>query len=131
MYTEQWQFLPFFNATRSVAQGSPISSFLFLLCSQVLHNLITENENIQGITLYDLKVLISQFADDTTLYLGFDANSINEVIKTLDIVYYNIGLTVNYDKTNIYRIGSLAGSSAQLYTQKVFVWTNEPVSTRS
>ena len=35
------------------------------------------------------------------------------------------GLTVNYDKTLIYRIGSLAHSDAKLYTSKEFTWTND------
>ena len=42
---------------------------------------------------------------------------------------YNLGLKVNYEKTVLYRIGSLANSKAQLYTQKVFVWDDPPIET--
>lgn len=117
----------FFQSSRSIQQGSPISSFLFLLCSQVLNELIKQNTKIKGIHLDDLNFLLSQFADDTTLFLSYDKETLEQVINTLDIMHYNTGLTVNYDKTNIYRVGSLAGTSAKIYTTKVFNWTNEPI----
>lgn len=72
-------------------------------------------------------MLMSQFADDTTLYLSFDRITLNAVIDNLDIISQNTGLMVNYDKTNIYRIGSLANSDAQLYTTRLFHWTNIPI----
>ena len=37
------------------------------------------------------------------------------------------GLKANYEKTCIYRIGSLRHSNARLYTIEQFTWTNEPV----
>ena len=49
------------------------------------------------------------------------------MIDTLEIVENNMGLKVNYDKTCLYRIGSLAGLQANLYTKKEFVWSNESV----
>lgn len=55
---------------RSVYQGSPIASFLFLGCAQLLHSLIVNNSNIHGITINDIEHLISQFADDTNLFFA-------------------------------------------------------------
>lgn len=43
-------------------------------------------------------------------------------------MYINTGLLVNYDKTNVYRVGSLADTDAKIYTTKEFNWTNEPIS---
>lgn len=119
----------FFRATRAIQQGSPISSFLFLICGQVLHDLITNNTGIKGILMRDLQFLLSQFADDTTLFLSYDKETLEQVIFTLDLMHKNTGLTVNYDKTSIYRVGSLAGSSTKIYTTWVFNWTNEPINT--
>ena len=42
------------------------------------------------------------------------------------LIEIHTGLTINYDKTVIYRLGSLANSNAKLYTSKSFQWTNEP-----
>ena len=74
----------------------------------------------------DIENLLSQFADDTALYLTYDALCLENVIQTLSHIETNTGLTVSYDKTLIYRIGSLANSDAKLYTSKNFHWTNEP-----
>ena len=39
------------------------------------------------------------------------------------------GLTMSYDKTLIYRIGSLANTDAKLYTTRKIKWTNNPINT--
>ena len=71
--------------------------------------------------------LISQFADDTNLFLSFDTSTLNAVVETLDIIHTDIGLKVNYDKTKLCRIGSLANTDAKLYTTRNFTWTKEPI----
>ena len=40
----------------------------------------------------------------------------------------HLGLKVNYQKTCIYRIGSLRNSQAVLYTQKQFQWDDPPIT---
>lgn len=117
---------PFFEINRSVFQGSPLSSFLFLLCSQIFTRLIKNNGNIVGIDVNTVKFLLGQFADDTDLYLKFEADTLNNVVQVLDTVYHNLGFKVNYDKTTIYRMGSLHNSDAKLYSIKPFCWTNQP-----
>lgn len=117
------------QVSRSVLQGSPIAAFLFLIVGQILHDQIVNNKDIKGVSIHEIELLISQFADDTTLFLTYESLVVQAVIQTFDNVYANTGLIVNYDKTNIYRIGSLAGSMAKLYTAKEFNWTNEPIKT--
>lgn len=75
----------------------------------------------------DTTQLLSQFADDTDLFLLYDQDSLNATMETLDRIHFCLGLKINYDKTSVYRIGSLKNSQAQLYTQKQLLWTNEPV----
>lgn len=58
----------------------------------------------------------------------FDVTSLNAVSDTLTCIEENTGLLVNYDKTSIYRIGSIADSHAMLCTTKNFKWTNEPTT---
>lgn len=116
----------FFDITRSVHQGSPISTFLFLCCSQYLTSLIKNNADIKGVLMHGVNHVISQFADDTDLFLRFEIDTLLQVCRTLDIVYKNIGFKVNYDKTTIYRMGSVKNSNAMLYTGKPFKWTNSP-----
>lgn len=117
----------YFSASRSVLQGSNAAATLFVICGQVLHDMLANNENIKGINMNDINMLLSQFADDTTLYLSYDEITLLEVVRTLDILYKHTGLIVNYDKTNVYRVGSLAGSQAKIYTTCQLNWTNEPI----
>ena len=119
--------LEWFSPTRSVHQGCNLAPFLFLVCSQVIADKINENKNISGIQVYDMVALLSQFADDTTLFLSFDKIMLKAVIDTLHVIENNTGLKVNSDKTCLYRIGSLANSDASIYTTANFAWTNEPV----
>ena len=99
----------------------------YLLCGEVLAHQLKQNENIKGIKIHDVIALISQFADDTTLFLSYDLITLNEVVKTLTVVEQNTGLKINYDKTSFYRIGSLRESNAMLYTSKCFNWCNDVI----
>lgn len=78
--------------------------------------------------MFGFKQLISQFADDTDLFLKFDYDVLQETIEVLYQVECSLGLKVNYDKTTVYRIGSIANSNAFLYTRKTLTWTNDPIN---
>ena len=57
----------FFPLHRGCRQGDPISSFLFLLCAEILAIRIKGNKNVRGITINDIEHIMSQYADDTLL----------------------------------------------------------------
>ena len=117
-----------FSVSRGCRQGYNLSPLLYLLCGELLAQKIRENSHMKEVEIYDIISVISQFADDTNLFLSFKKATLGAVIDTLDIIQINTGLKVNYDKTKLYRIGSLANSIyAKLYTDKKFTWINEPV----
>ena len=116
-----------FSPTRGLRQGCPASPYLFLILAEVLAHKIRKNREIKGIKVGGLEKKISQFADDTVLYSLFESNSLNGIIDTFSEFEQNSGLKVNYDKTIIYRIGSLKNSNARLYTVREFKWTCEDI----
>ena len=122
-YISEW-----FSPSCRTKQGCGLSPFIFLCCSEVVAQKMNNNLQIKGIEMYeDLIALLSQFTDDTTLFLSYNLASLNAVIDTLEVVENNMGLKVNYNKTCLDRTGSLAGSQAKLYTRKKFVWSNKTV----
>ena len=116
-----------FSPSRGLRQGCPASPYLFLLIGEILAISVRRNGNIKGIKIGGIEKKLSQFADDTTLFTLYDSASLSSIIDTFDHFEIITGLKVNYEKTNIYRIGSLRNSVAKLYTQKDFNWTNNDI----
>ena len=63
------------------------------------------------------------------LYLPFEKTVLTRVIEILDDTEINLGLKISYDKTILYRIGSLANSDAKIFTQRNIKWSNEAINT--
>ena len=68
--------------------------------------------------------IISQFADDTALFLIYNEKCINEALHTLVRIEASTGLKVSYEKTCIYCIGSLKDTNAKCYTIKPIKWSD-------
>ncbi len=56
-----------FDIKRGIRQGCPISPYLFLLAAQLLAEQVKQS-NLTGISIAGREVIISQLADDTTLF---------------------------------------------------------------
>ena len=122
-YISNW-----FKPTRGLHQGAPESTVAFILIFENLGENICNNPNIKGIVIDGYEYKSGQFADDTNLFSLYDRLSLQAVVDTLQIFETNTGLKLNYDKSNVYRIGSLKNSDAKLYTTKTLNWTNESIS---
>lgn len=107
-----------FTCPSGLLQGNPVTPYLFLLCGEVMAHSVRQNKNIKGIRMNDIINVISQVADDTALFLLFDKASSEAAVKTMVCIECNTRLQINYDKTCIYRIWSLAESNVRIYTQK-------------
>ena len=72
--------------------------------------------------------LLNQYADDMDVFSIYNQQSLDAIFDTINNFYYHTGFTVNYDKTKIYRMGSLRSSDAKLFTQNSVAWTSDPIN---
>ena len=119
---------PWFSPTRGVHQGCALSGPLFLIVAETLAHLLKNNSKIKGITVGNEHEVVSQYADDTNVFSMYDEDSLREIVKEFDVFYRNTGLKVNYDKSTIYRLGSIRGSNCKLSIETPFNWSNDNVS---
>ena len=118
-------FSNYFPVERSVKQGGCCSAYYFLIIAEVLAiELRKQSANIQGFQVKEIEKFFGQFADDLDVYVHGEAQSINRIFEVIDNFCHQSGFKVNYDKTSVYRIGSLKNSNAKLNTQKRLTWLN-------
>ena len=116
-------YTEWFNIHRGCRQGDPSSSYIFLICAEILSLLIRSNNKIKGIELNeDLTVLLSQFADDTSVFLDGSERSFKETIETLQFFASFSGLNINLDKTQVIWIGSSKNSEIRYLPNLKLKW---------
>ena len=81
----------FFQITRGIRQGCPISALLFILVVEVMAINIRKNNNIKSIQIHQNTIKISQLADDTTIIVQ-DIKSVEAVLDFLSIFSKYSGL---------------------------------------
>ena len=113
---------------KGVHQGGCCLSVYFLVIAEILALSLRDNQDIEGITFRDIRNLLNQFADDMDIFSICTKKSLEAIQKELDCFRLQSGFTVSYDKTTMYRIGSLRHSNAQMYDLDQFKWSNEDIT---
>ena len=113
---------------KGVHQGGCCSSVYFLVIAEILALALRSNENIDGITIHDIRNLLNQFADDMDIFSLCNESSLRTIFEELDKFKLQSGFTVSQEKTTLYRIGSLRHSSAQMYELSRYAWTNKDIN---
>ena len=116
------------NIDRGARQGGPNSSFLFLVCAEVLAIMLRSNLNIEGIPVQEIVHLLAQYADDMSTFIPAKEACIKALFATLTEFNKISRFVVNYEKTTVYRMGSIHDSNAKYYIEKELFWTNDPVN---
>ena len=116
-----------FAVSKGIHQGGCCSSLYFLIVAEILALEIRANPDIQGVTINKIKHILNQFADDLDLFSENKKGSLVAIFDTLEKFRTNSGFTVSYDKTCVYRIGSLRHSNAIMYDLSQVAWTTDDI----
>ena len=117
----------FFQLSRGVRQGCPLSPYLFILCVEILGNAIRNCDQIKGICALDSERKISQYADDTTLILDGSEESMQKSFSLLYSFAYISGLRINYEKTEALWIGAMRFQRGKIAAYQNISWPSHKV----
>ena len=82
---------------------------------------------IKGIDINDKTFLLSQYADDTQIFLNGSETSLLATLGILKKFYLTSGLKINEDKTKALWIGSMSGSDLRLCHNYNLDWEQGPI----
>ena len=89
-----------------VRQGDPVSGYLFNLAMNILANQIKQSHMLTGVNLSENhEVRITQYADDTVLFLNDTQSSLRGALSELSTFSTFSGLNLNIEKTSCLPIG--------------------------
>ena len=118
-----------FSIRRGVRQGCPLSSLLFIICIEFLANYLNKESSIKGININGIEIKQTLFADDATFLNNGEQNSFKKLIDVITNFEYVSGLKLNFSKSTILRIGTLANTNISYCKEKHFKWTSESANT--
>ena len=116
------------NIHKGVHQGGCCSSVYFLVIAEILALSLRRNEDIDGLTIREIRNLLNQFADDMDIFTFCNKKSLDAIFLELENFRKQSGFTLSYEKTTLYRIGSLRHSSAEMYNISQVQWTNQDIN---
>ena len=99
---------PYFKLKKGAREGDSILAYLFILASEVFFELIKNNTNIRGITIFNHAFLYTTFAEDSIFFLN-ELLSVKNLIDTFKVFSLFLGLKANSSKCEIAGLGSLKG----------------------
>ena len=107
-----------FSPTRGLFQGNPLGSFGFNTLVELLAIKLRQNKEIKGIKIGNIVHLLSQFVDDLSLFMKFNQKSWEAAMTEFSKFEEISGMKINYDKTVVYRLGSIQGSNVKILLSK-------------
>ena len=93
------------------------STFLFILCAEILGIMIRKNMNTSEIIINNKEHKLSQYAGDTLFLLDGTSKSLNATLIVLYEYSQFSGLKVNFEKTHAVWIGVNKYSTASIKTR--------------
>ena len=117
----------YFPLQRGCRQGDPISPYIFILCVEVLGKMIRSDKVVNGIRINGKEIKLSQYADDTQVFLDGSEESMKQLMYILQTFYKMSGLKVNEEKTRALWFGSMSMSKKKICLEHDLDWEQKPL----
>lgn len=88
--------------------------------------MIRKDNLIKGIIIDNKEFKLSQYADDTQIFLDGSEISVRKTLDKLQLFYSMSGLKINVEKTKAIWIGSMNKSDHKLCLEYNLDWNQEP-----
>ena len=113
----------FFPVSCGVRQGDPFSPYIFILSIELLSAAIKYDPDVKGILLDNSEYVITQYADDSTLTLDNNPESLNKALFLIKIFGECSGLKANFEKKTMDR--GKTGCGEEIRTVEPIIWNHE------
>ena len=118
----------YFKLGEGPRQGDPVSSYLFVLCLEILFTIVKNNKDIKSLRIIGKIFLYTAYADDTTFFLK-DLGSIKELLNTISLFSSFSGLKPNLSKCKVAGIGLFKGEKVAVCGIKCIDLTKDVIKT--
>lgn len=108
-------------------QGCVLSCYLFIIVTQIISLRINQNDQIKGIKMGSMVKKSDQYVDDLWNVIQFELSSYQELLFEYSEFEDFTGLSINYNKTEVMRIGSLYKTNAKFYSDLPLKWSDGPI----
>ena len=111
-----------FQLSRGVRQGCPLSPYLYILAAEMLSNKVRQSPDVKGISIFGQEIKLGHFADDTNFFCS-DVTSVENALNIVNEFSRFSGLNLNLKKTKATWLGKRASNDMKPLKLK---WVKSP-----